>query len=81
MVLSHVMVLACVMVLILGMVLTMTRDGQEDAGKEYAVHADYAHIHEYADADLDQNLIQIIHVQIFDIFWARSGSAWLYFQF
>ena len=28
--------------------------------REYAVHADYAHIREYADAD--ENLIHIIHI-------------------
>ena len=33
--------------------------------QEYAVHADYAHIHECADADPDENLIHIIHVGIF----------------
>ena len=28
--------------------------------REYAVHADYAHIREYVDAD--ENLIHIIHI-------------------
>jgi len=28
--------------------------------QEYAVYADYAHIHEYTDAD--ENLIHIIHI-------------------
>ena len=37
------------------------RDSYADAGlREYAVHADYAHIREYADAD--ENLIHIIHI-------------------
>ena len=35
-----------------------TRDGHAD----YAVHADYAHIREYADAPADENLIHIIHI-------------------
>ena len=29
---------------------------------EYAVHADYAHMRKYADADEDENLIHIIHI-------------------
>ena len=29
---------------------------------EDAVHADYAHMREYADADADENLIHIIHI-------------------
>ena len=33
--------------------------------QEYAVHADYPHIHECADADPDENLIHNIHVEIF----------------
>ena len=39
------------MVLVLGMARRM---------REYAVHADYAHICEYANAD--ENLIHIIHI-------------------
>ena len=35
--------------------------------REYAVHADYAHIREYADAD--ENLIHIIHI----MFFAKNG--------
>ena len=31
--------------------------------QEYAVHADYAHIRDYADAD--ENIIHIIHISIF----------------
>ena len=29
---------------------------------EYAVHADCAHMREYADVDADENLIHIIHI-------------------
>ena len=29
---------------------------------EYAVHADYAHMREYAGADADESLIHIIHI-------------------
>ena len=29
---------------------------------EYAVHADCAHMREYADADADENIIHIIHI-------------------
>ena len=39
---------------------THTRVGHAYA--EYAVHADYAHMREYADADADENLIHIIHI-------------------
>ena len=31
--------------------------------REYAVHADYAHMHKYADAD--ENLIHMNQIQIF----------------
>ena len=31
--------------------------------QKYAVHADYAHMREYADADAGENLIHIIHIQ------------------
>ena len=44
--------------------------------REYAVHVDYAHIREYADAD--ENLI--IHIKMFAkiaMFWSKNGSAWL----
>ena len=37
--------------------------------REYAVHADYAHICEYADAD--ENLIHIIHIYIY----AKNGHV------
>ena len=83
MMLARVMVLACVMVITRGMVLTMTSDGQEDAGicgscglcayswmcgcgSGWKSHPHYPRI----------NICKKI-----DIFWARSGSAWLYFQF
>ena len=36
------------------------RDGL--AVSEYAVHADYAHMRKYADADADENLIHINHI-------------------
>ena len=31
--------------------------------RDYAVHADYAHMCEYADVDAGENLIHIIHIQ------------------
>ena len=36
--------------------------------RKYAVHADYAHIPEYADAD--ENLINIMHIEIY----AKNGN-------
>ena len=30
---------------------------------EYTVHANYAHMRDYADADAGENLIHIIHIQ------------------
>ena len=51
--------------------------------QKYAVHADYAHIREYAD----ENLIHIPHYPHINIYqkmaisWAKNGSAWLCFQF
>ena len=34
----------------------------DHAYAEYVVHADYAHMREYADADVDENLIHINHI-------------------
>ena len=50
--------------------------------RKYAVHADYAHIREYAD----ENLIHIPHYPQYKylpkmaISWAKNGSAWLFFH-
>ena len=41
--------------------------------REYAVHADFAHIRKYADAD--ENLIHIIHIQIFAKFFIFRPSG------
>ena len=43
---------------------------------EYAVHVDYAHIREYADAYADENLIHIIHKQIFAKKSPFLGQKW-----
>ena len=60
MMLARVKVLACVIVLTRGMVLTLTRDGQVDAG--ICSSCGLCAYHECADADQDENLIHIIHV-------------------
>ena len=48
---SHHFLLMCICLCLLGMAMRM---------RESAVHADYAHIREYADAD--DNLIHVIHM-------------------
>ena len=46
--------------------------------REYAVHEDYAHIREYADADENLTYKYLLKIAIL---LSKNGSAWLCFQF